>query len=83
MSWNEPGGNKKDPWSGRDQQEPPPDLEEVMRTLQEKLGGLFAGGTSIGKGGSPKNTIILLLAIPLFIWALTVSLRLKFTTSWI
>ncbi len=44
MSWNEPGGNKKDPWSGRDQQETPPDLEEVMRSLQEKLGGLFGGG---------------------------------------
>ncbi len=71
MSWNEPGGNKKDPWSGRDQQETPPDLEEVMRTLQEKLGGLFGGGTGIGKGGNPKNTLVLLFAIPLAIWALT------------
>ncbi len=71
MSWNEPGGNKKDPWSGRDQQEPPPDLEEVMRSLQEKLGGLFSGGKGLGKGGDPKNTLAVLLAIPLAIWALT------------
>ncbi len=66
MSWNEPGGNKKDPWSGRDQQETPPDLEEVMRSLQEKLGGLFGGG-----GGNAKKSLGFLLAIPFAVWALT------------
>ena len=72
MSWNEPGGNKKDPWSGRDQQETPPDLEEVMRTLQEKMGGWLGGGIGIGKGENPKNTLLIfLVAIPLVIWALT------------
>lgn len=49
MSWNEPGGDKKDPWSGRDQDKQPPDLDEVIRSLQEKLGGIFGSG---GKGGS-------------------------------
>ena len=72
MSWNEPGGNKKDPWSGRDQQETPPDLEEVMRSLQEKLGGLFGGGgSSSGTGGDPKNTLALLALVLLVVWALT------------
>jgi len=70
MSWNEPGGNKKDPWSGRDQQETPPDLEEVMRSLREKLGGMFGGGDS-DLGGNSKNTLILLIAVPLVIWGLT------------
>ncbi|MCX7109712.1 MAG: FtsH protease activity modulator HflK [Proteobacteria bacterium] len=70
MSWNEPGGNKKDPWSGRDQQETPPDLEEVMRSLREKLGGMFGGGGS-DLGGNSKNTLILLIAVPLVIWGLT------------
>lgn len=51
MSWNEPGGNKKDPWSGRDEQETPPDIDEVMRGLQEKLGKVLGGG-SRGRGGS-------------------------------
>lgn len=41
MSWNEPGGNKKDPWSGRDNQEYPPNLDEAIKMLQEKLMGLF------------------------------------------
>lgn len=50
MSWNEPGGNKKDPWSGRDQQDNPPDMEEVLRGFQEKILGLFGLGS---QGGGP------------------------------
>jgi membrane protease subunit HflK len=66
MSWNEPGGNKKDPWSGRDQQETPPDLEEVMRGLHEKIGRFFGGGEN-----SPIRTIGLFLVIALVVWGLT------------
>ena len=39
MAWNEPGGGNKgprDPWGGGDQG--PPDLDEAMKKLQEKLG---------------------------------------------
>ena len=44
MSWNEPGGDKnKDPWSGRNEESGPPDLDEAIRSLQDKLGGLFGG----------------------------------------
>lgn len=50
MSWNEPGSNKKDPWSGRDQQETPPDLEELMRGLQERIHRIFGKGLP-GTGG--------------------------------
>lgn len=52
MSWNEPGGDKKDPWSGRGDQKGPPDLDEAIRSLQEKLSNIFGGGKS-GGGGSP------------------------------
>ncbi|MDP3878190.1 MAG: FtsH protease activity modulator HflK [Methylobacter sp.] len=51
MSWNEPGGDKKDPWSGRGDQGPP-DLDEAIRSLQEKLGGFFGGG----QGGSDRSS---------------------------
>ncbi|MBS1211796.1 MAG: hflK [Proteobacteria bacterium] len=71
MSWNEPGGNKKDPWSGRDQQETPPDLDEVMRSLQEKIGKLFGGGSGGRTPRNPAKTIAVLAAVPLAIWALT------------
>ena len=37
MSWNKPGGDDKDPWSGRDDQGSPPDLDEAIRSLQKKL----------------------------------------------
>jgi len=54
MSWNEPGGDKKDPWSGRGDQKGPPDLDEAIRSLQEKLGGIFGGGKGGGRGeGAP------------------------------
>ena len=72
MSWNEPGGNKKDPWSGRDQQETPPDLEEVMRSLQEKLGGWFGGGPGGGRNANANKTLgAILAAVPLAVWAVT------------
>lgn len=56
MSWNEPGGDKKDPWSGRGDQKGPPDLDEAIRSLQEKLSNIFGGSKSGGGGnggGSP------------------------------
>ncbi len=53
MSWNEPGGDNKDPWSGRGgDQKGPPDLDEAIKTLQEKLSNLFGGGKDGGNGPS-------------------------------
>lgn len=54
MSWNEPGGDKKDPWSGRGDKKGPPDLDEAIRSLQEKLGKFFGGGNG-DNDGSPRN----------------------------
>ncbi len=53
MAWNEPGDNRerpRDPWGGGDQG--PPDLDQVLAKLRERLGGLFGGGSSAGSGGS-------------------------------
>jgi membrane protease subunit HflK len=51
MAWNEPGGNKPDPWGGgnRGNDGGPPDLDEVLRRIQQKLRGVFGG--SGGPGG--------------------------------
>ena len=75
MAWNEPGGgdNKpKDPWGGGDQG--PPDLDEALKKLQEKLGGLFGGG---GGGSSrwqlaafPAAMFGVIAAGALLVWAL-------------
>ncbi|MTW21024.1 FtsH protease activity modulator HflK [Allochromatium palmeri] len=54
MAWNEPGGGPKDPWSGKGGGEQgPPDLDEVVRKLQERLGGLFGGSQPPGGDGGP------------------------------
>ncbi len=58
MAWNEPGGGNKDPWSGKGGDQGPPDLDEVVRKLQERLGGLFGGkrrGPSGDDGGGRGN----------------------------
>ncbi|HIE56212.1 MAG TPA: protease modulator HflK, partial [Chromatiaceae bacterium] len=41
MAWNEPGGGDKDPWGSGGKDQGPPDLDEVVKKLQEKMGGLF------------------------------------------
>ncbi len=54
MAWNEPGGSGgKDPWGGRKDEQGPPDLDEVVKKLQDKIGGLFGGGN--GGSGSPRS----------------------------
>ena len=74
MSWNEPGGggNKpKDPWGGGDNG--PPDLDEALKKLQERLGGLFGGGRSSSGGGSGPAlsgaAIGIVLLVAVLIWA--------------
>ncbi len=77
MSWNEPGGDKKDPWSGRNEQKGPPDLDEAIRSLQEKLSGLFGGGKRggvDGADGGPSGSSIglgILIAGALVLWAIS------------
>lgn len=59
MSWNEPGdrdekGKKKDPW-GRQDEQAPPNIDEALRQLQQKLRSLF-GGKEPPRGYSGKST---------------------------
>lgn len=49
MAWNEPGGDK-DPWGGNGKDQGPPDLDEVVKKLNDKMGGLFGGGRKSGGG---------------------------------
>ncbi|OGT89052.1 MAG: HflK protein [Gammaproteobacteria bacterium RIFOXYA12_FULL_61_12] len=72
MAWNEPG-NDKDPWGGKQGNEGPPDLDEVVRDLRKKLGGLFSrrgdgensgsGGPSLGGAG-----VSLILGVIVALW---------------
>jgi membrane protease subunit HflK len=76
MAWNEPGGNNRDPWGGnRDQG--PPDLDEIVRKLSGKFGGLFGGkrgGGDSGRSGPGRSAptgLWLIIAIVLVGWALS------------
>jgi membrane protease subunit HflK len=54
MAWNQPGGDKKDPWGGNGSgNDGPPDLDEMARKLREKMNSFFGGrgGKSGGSGG--------------------------------
>jgi modulator of FtsH protease HflK len=72
MAWNEPGGSQdNDPWGGRRKKQGPPDLDEIVRKIQQKLGGLFGGKGGAGGGTAPKGNvpgILALLAIAVVIW---------------
>ncbi len=77
MAWNEPGGSgNKDPWGGRKNNEQgPPDLDEVVKKLQEKFGGLFGGkGKGNGSSGSGKAGSIglgLIAFVAVTVWAIS------------
>ncbi|MCP4128508.1 MAG: FtsH protease activity modulator HflK [Gammaproteobacteria bacterium] len=71
MAWNEPGGDK-DPWGGNGKDQGPPDLDEVVKKLQDKMGGLFGGGkppsgdgTIHGPGSAGIGVIVV---IALLVW---------------
>ena len=69
MAWNEPGNSGgRDPWGNRNDEQGPPDLDEVVRKLQNRFGGLFGG-----RGGRSGNSasFILILVIALLVWALS------------
>lgn len=75
MAWNEPGGSgNKDPWGGgRKDDQGPPDLDEVLKKMQDKLGGLFGGkgGGRSGSGGGTSKGISFIALIAITVWALS------------
>src|SRR5690625_1741913 len=82
MAWNEPGGGKRDPWSGGPGgNQGPPDLDEVLRKLQARIRQMFGGqpphrgddgdGGSSGGGGFGFMGIGALVVVLLVVWALS------------
>ena len=71
MAWNEPGGGK-DPWGGNRNDQGPPDLDEALKKLKEKLSSFGGkGGSGGGAGGASFKSIfpiaLFMLAV---IWGL-------------
>ncbi len=76
MAWNEPGGSgNKDPWGNRNNQGPP-DLDEFIKKLQAKLGGLFggkggSGGGSASGGNAGSIGMSVIAVVVVGIWVLS------------
>lgn len=78
MAWNEPGGSgKKDPWGGGGGgDQGPPDLDEVVKKVQDKISSLFGGGkggggqSGSGSGGTGIGIGAILL-IAVLVWGLS------------
>ncbi|ORU93906.1 MAG: protease modulator HflK [Cycloclasticus sp. symbiont of Bathymodiolus heckerae] len=81
MSWDDSDNDKdkkKDPWSGRKKdQQSPPDLDEIVRSMQEKLSVLFGGGPKNPKANGGNKTpsapasgfsVMLLLGVAAVVW---------------
>lgn len=87
MAWNEPGGNgnNHDPWNGGGDNrgkrgggndQGPPDLDEAMRKLQDRLGSIFGGGKKRGgfgggdgRGKGGNSFFIVLVVLAALFWA--------------
>jgi membrane protease subunit HflK len=53
MAWNEPGGEKRNPWNRPQQSQN--DLDDVLRNLQRRLAALFGRSGSGGGAAAPGN----------------------------
>ncbi|MGE0387909.1 MAG: FtsH protease activity modulator HflK [Gammaproteobacteria bacterium] len=64
MPWNEPGGGR-DPWKGRGGGDGPPDLDEVVRRMQDRLSALFGvrSGGSAPRGNSSMWVLAVVVAV--------------------
>ena len=78
MAWNEPGNSGgKDPWGQRNKNQGPPDLDQVIKNIQDKLRKLFGGGDGNrhANGGGSGNIggfgIALVIVVALVLWLLS------------
>jgi len=53
MAWNEPGGEKRNPWNRPQQSQN--DLDDVLRNFQRRLAALFGRGGGGGLGGGQSS----------------------------
>ena len=65
MSWNDQGNNNgsRDPW-GRNNN-PPPDIDELIKKFRAQINSIFGGGSGDGGGGIKKILPSVLIAVAL------------------
>ena len=77
MGWNEPDkdpGKNKDPWGGKNQ---PPDLDEALKRLRDKLKNAVTGGSAKSNDGKPSSNAtggilaLMIFLVAFILWALS------------
>ena len=76
MPWNQnqdnnPWGNKPNGSSGGGNKETPPDLDKVLKDLNDRFGGFFGGGKGGDNGDSPevsRGMLITLIGVAFVAW---------------
>ena len=74
MPWNQ---NQNNPWGNRPSggggpNQTPPDLDEVIKRLQERFGGIFGGKGGSGDGSGPSKGMLTGIAVvALLLWVAT------------
>jgi len=64
MAWNEPGNNDKDPWKKKgDKNQGPPDLDDLLKDIGNKVGGIFGGKSSSGGNNKGASSVGLVIAL--------------------
>jgi membrane protease subunit HflK len=67
MGWNEPPNKNqgKDPWGNRGKDEGPPDLDELVKKMQQGFGGIFGKKPDkfSGNQGSPMIWVLIIVAL--------------------
>ncbi len=74
MAWNEPGNNDKDPWKNKGgKNQGPPDLDDLLKDIGNKFGGVFGGNKSGGGSGKSLSSvgIMVLLIAAILVYAFT------------
>ncbi|XQW84846.1 FtsH protease activity modulator HflK [Thalassotalea piscium] len=73
MAWNEPGNKDKDPWNNNKggKNQGPPDLDDLLKDLGNKFGGIFGGKSSGGGSGKSFSSIgiSLVLIVAILVYA--------------
>lgn len=70
MSWNEPGKDEN-PWGKPKGHQGPPDLDEIVRNLQKRVGAIFGGDGSSGSGkASGGKSALFILGLLLVAWVM-------------
>ena len=72
MAWNEPGNNEKDPWKNKGgKNQGPPDLDDLLKDIGNKFGGIFGGKKSGGGSGKSFSSIgiMILLVVAILVYA--------------